>query len=98
MNKNPFVNAVLAALYIALVVFLMDTISKFSPKEDNIFMPMLFLGMFVLSAAVMSYLFIYEPLKLHLDNQRPEALKFFFKTLGTFAVLVGIFLFLVLSF
>ncbi len=91
MNKNPFVNAGLAALYIVLLVTLMF---KINPDErgETIFVPITMLSLFVLSAAVMGYLFVYRPLELHLDNQRKEALSFFFKTVGTFAVFVSGFL------
>ncbi|MEK7176936.1 MAG: hypothetical protein AAB719_01395 [Patescibacteria group bacterium] len=65
-------------------------------REETILMPILMLSLFVLSAAVMGYLFVYEPLRLHLDNQRQEAVSFFLKTVGTFACFVLIFLVFVL--
>ena len=93
MNKNPFFNALAAALYIVLIVFTIDMFSSASsmPKE-TILIPITMLSLFVLSAAVMGYLFIYEPLRLHLDNQRREAMIFFAKTVGTFACFVALFL------
>ena len=91
MNKNPFLNAVLAVLYIVLLVSVMFSINP-DGREDTILMPIAMLGLFVLSAAVMGYLFVYRPLELHLDNQRKEAMAFFFKTVGTFAVFVLAFL------
>ncbi len=95
MNKNPFLNALFAALYIVFIVSIMFSIDP-DGREETILMPILMLSLFVLSAAVMGYLFVYEPLRLHLDNQRQEAVSFFLKTVGTFACFVLIFLVFVL--
>ena len=54
--------------------------------EETIFLPMGFLATFVLSAALMAYLFFYQPVILFMDGRREEALIFFFRTVGTFAV------------
>lgn len=97
MNKNPFLNALFAALYIVLIVSIMFNIDP-DGREETIFIPIAMLGLFVLSAAVMGYLFVYEPLRLHLDNQRKEAVAFFFKTVGTFAGFVLLFLVFLLYF
>ena len=91
MNKNPFLNATLAVVYIVILVFIMFKIGP-DEQEDTILMPITMLSIFVLSAAVMGYLFIYRPLELHLDNQRKEAITFFLKTIGTFACFIAIFL------
>lgn len=96
MNKNPFVNAVLAALYIVLIVSIMFRIDP-DGREETILMPIVMLSLFVLSAAVMGYLFVYEPLRLHLDNQRKEAVSFFLKMVLTFAGFVILFLVFLLS-
>ncbi|MGB3921903.1 MAG: hypothetical protein WBL19_01300 [Minisyncoccia bacterium] len=91
MNKNPFINAGLTFLYIVFIVSVMFRINPDS-RGETIFVPIIMLSLFVFSAAVMGYLFVYEPLQLHLDNKRQEAISFFFKTLGTFAGLVLTFL------
>lgn len=58
-------------------------------------MPMTMLGVFVLSAAVMGFLFLSEPLRLFLENQKQEAFIFFAKTVGVFACFVLVFAILV---
>jgi len=95
---NPFINAGLAVVYIAFVVFAIHT---FAPGPDtpdeSLLVPIAGLSLFVLSAAVMGFLFVYEPLRLYFEGQKEKALPFFLKTLGCFAVIVFI-LFFVLFF
>lgn len=86
--KNPFLNALAAAAYIALGVLTVSTLSPFAPAKDSIIAPMIFLGTFVLSAAVMSFLFLAQPLQIYFDNRRQEAVTFFLKTVLTFALFV----------
>jgi hypothetical protein len=86
MPKNPFLNSGLAALYIIAITSLMNFLSKSGPSEDNAAMPVLFLSLFTLSAAVMGYLFIGEPLQMYLAGEKKQAVAFFFKTLLGFAV------------
>jgi hypothetical protein len=70
----------------------MQSLSKLMPGDDTFFAPMLFLSLLVLSVAIMGYLFVYEPLRLFLENQKKEALSYFAKTVASFAVVVVIFL------
>ncbi len=42
----------------------------------------------------MGYLFVGEPLRMHLDGQKKEALTFFWKTVGSFAGFALIFVIL----
>lgn len=89
MKPKPFLNATLAAAYIVLVAFTMNSFARLAPEEgsgDTILAPIVFLSLFTLSAAVMAYLFAYEPLRLYLDGKKEEALSFFLKTLASFAV------------
>ena len=95
MTTNPFVNAVLAAGYIMLVVLAMQFLMGSTQEgagEDIILIPIFMLSLFTLSAAVMGYLFFYQPFVLWFDGKRQEALTFFFKTVGAFALItLGIF-------
>jgi hypothetical protein len=92
MFKNPYVNAVLAAGYIVGIVLLIQGVTGITKdKPDTILIPMTMLSLFVLSAGVMGLLFVYTPGQLFLDNHRKEALTFFFRTLGTFAVFAAVF-------
>ncbi|HEX9608717.1 MAG TPA: hypothetical protein VGA06_00690 [Candidatus Paceibacterota bacterium] len=96
MTKTPFLNAFLAALYIVVIVLIMDTITSVAMPKETIVVPMAVLSLFVLSAAVMGFLFLYEPFSLYFEDKKPEALSFFLKTLGTFACFVALFLVILL--
>jgi len=93
--KKPFLHALVAALYIVFIVFTVDLVGN-TLKEETIVIPMTILSLFVLSAAIMGYLFLSEPLMLYMDNRKPEAVAFFAKTVGIFASFVVIFLILIL--
>jgi hypothetical protein len=92
--KKPFLFALTAALYIVFIVSIMSFLSSFIPKEDNIFMPIVMLSLFVLSTAVMGFLFLSEPLQLYMENQKKEAAVFFSKIIGFFSCFVILFLIL----
>ena len=88
MTKSPYLNALLAELYIIGIVFLINTLAKpNTPDNETLLVPMMMLSLFVLSAAVMGFLFVAEPLTLFLDGKREEAVKFFLTTVVTFAVI-----------
>ncbi len=91
MIKNPFLNAFMALGYIALIILVISKTSSIAAHTpDVILAPVTMLSLFVLSAAIMGILFVYEPLCLFLENQKREALSFLLKTVGTFAVFVVI--------
>ena len=87
--KNPVLNALAAAVYIAVVA----TVMYYGPKlmgpepKETVLIPIAFLSLFVLSAAVMSYVFLYQPVLLYLEGQKQQAAELFLKTIGVFAVL-----------
>lgn len=83
--KNPMLNAAVAAVYIVLVVVIMNNADGLEPFNSPILAPAVFLSLFTLSAAVMGYLFLGEPLMLYLDGKKKEAVAFFIQTLLTFA-------------
>lgn len=87
MSKNPILNALGASSYIALVVSLLNFVSQTqSDKPDTAFAPVAFLSLFTLSAAVMAYLFFYQPLLLFIEGQKKQAVNLFIRTVGVFAV------------
>ena len=92
MTQNPFYNAILAAGYIVLVVFIMQGLQVFGTVPDNILMPMVALSLFVLSAAVMGYLFFYQPAMLYLEGQQREGVNLFLRTVGLFAMITAAFI------
>ena len=91
MIKNPYLNAFMALGYIAgLILVITQTHSIAEHTPDTILAPVTMLSLLVLSVAVMSILFFYEPARLFVENQKPQALSFLLKTVGTFACFVVI--------
>lgn len=98
MLKNPFINALWAGGYITLVVLFMNKVIKaLDGADDNLFIPMTMLSLFVLSVAVMALLFFYEPVRLLLEGEKRHALYFLAKTILSFAVFVIVLIILLLS-
>lgn len=88
--KKPFYYATLAAGYIVLIVNFMNYFfwmpnKPNTPDVPNIAIPIMFLSLFTLSAAVMAFLFFWRPTHLFLAGEHHKALKFFGATLGYFA-------------
>ncbi len=92
MTKNPFYNALAAIAYISLVVTIMNFASRWATERggDNILIPIGILSLFVLSAATMGYIVLYQPITMYLDGQRKEAVSLFWKTIATLAVLAAL--------
>lgn len=96
MSKNPLINAVSASAYIVLVVLVIGFATK-DVHSKSILFPMAGLSMFTLSAAVMAYLFGYQPFQLYFDGKKKEGVSLFLKTVVAFAFLTLIFLILAFS-
>lgn len=90
MRKSPYINAFAASAYIALVASGMFYGSKIFPPKDTILTPIAMLSLFTLSASVMAYLFLYQPLQLLLDGHKKSAVNFFLRTIATFAGITAI--------
>lgn len=88
--NNPYYNAVLAAGYIFLIVGVIMTLGTFNAGADNFLSPIMALSLLVLSVATMGFLFFYRPLVMIIDGAREAAVGFFFRTLGTFAVIIAL--------
>lgn len=90
--KKPFLYASGAALYIVTIVLVATFLGSFlNNQNDTIIIPMTMLSLFVLSAAVMGFLFLSEPLYLLVENRKKEAIIFFAKIVGFFACYVAVF-------
>jgi|SRR5690349_15647359 len=86
MSKNPIINALTASGYIILVVSVITFLSQTQRNTPDTFLdPILFLSLFTLSAAVMGYLFFYQPLQLFLENKKKQAVNLFLQTVAVFA-------------
>jgi hypothetical protein len=91
--KSPIWNALLAALYI---ICLVSAIFYGGPmlggQEETILIPITMLSLFVLSASIMGFLFLSQPLQLYFDGAKREAVRFFLKTALTFAAITAVFM------
>lgn len=97
--KKPFLHALGAALYIVIIVFVAQAVgTALKGHNNNILDPLTMLSLFVLSAAVMGYLFLAEPLRLLVENRKQEALTFFAKVVGFFACFVALYTILLFIF
>lgn len=92
MTKNPAINAFTAALYIVAIASVMFYGPKFIEPVDSVLAPITILSLFVLSAAVMGFVFFYQPVSLYLENQKELAVTLLFKTVGIFAGITILFL------
>ena len=96
MTTNPFVNALAALAYIVVVVLVMHYATKLPESGDSPIVPIAFISLFTLSAAVMGYIFLYQPLQLYFEGEKKQAVNVFLKTVAVFAgitvlLLLGLF-------
>lgn len=84
MTKNPFLNAIAASAYIGLVVLLMNFASSIETSTSSTIVSLMILSLFVLSAAVMGYIFFYQPFRMYTEGKKKDAVKLFLQTLGIF--------------
>ncbi len=88
MKWNPFINAAAAAAYIGAVSLFMRFIESLRhDTPDTLLDGMGFMSLFVFSAAVMAFLFFYQPALKLMENKKEEAISFFLKTLGIFGAI-----------
>jgi len=86
--SKPFLNALSATAYITIVASAMF----YTPKEnipESVIIPITMLSLFVLSAAMMGYFFVYHPLQLLIENKPKEATKFFLSTVAFFVLITA---------
>lgn len=88
MKLSPLISAGLAALYICAVVLGIQIITGLVVVAGIILIPILILSLLVLSVAVMAFLFFFQPIRMLLDGRPDDAMRFFFKTILTFAGIV----------
>ena len=88
MTKNSLVNALAAAGYITLVALFMFYGTRFlGNKPDTIFAPIAMISLFTLSAAMMGYIFLYQPLQLYFEGEKKAGADLFLKTVAFFSCL-----------
>ena len=85
-------NALGTTIYIGLIALIMQNGEKIFGQMSNLFGPIAFLLLFVLSAAITGALVLGRPVLMYLENQKKEALKLFFYTLGWLLIMIMIIL------
>jgi len=90
MSKNPFLNALGAMAYITVVASGIYYAPKAINRVDGPIVPIAFLSLFVLSAAIMGYFFLYQPLLFLFEAKPKEATKLFLMTVAIFACITGV--------
>jgi hypothetical protein len=80
--------AILATLYIAIISYVMTNVGPLLGPDKDVFAPVAFLLIFVLSAATMGALILGKPILLYLDGEKLVAIKLFVATIGWLVVLV----------
>ncbi|MDO8451248.1 MAG: hypothetical protein Q7S76_00065 [bacterium] len=63
----------------------MNVGTKLVPHPNLFIAPIAVISLFTLSAAVMGYLFCYQPLELYFDGKKNEAVRYFLQTVAVFA-------------
>ncbi len=87
MTKNPILNALSAACYVALVSLIPYFGSQIAEPKDSALGPMAFLSVFTLSAAVMATIFFYQPIVLLTKGDTSSAFNLLIRTIGSFALI-----------
>lgn len=85
MSKNPFLNALAAIAYIVGIASILYYGPGKSFVVDGVIAPIIFLSLFVLSAAMMGYFFLYQPVQFFFEGKPKEATKLFLTTVVVFA-------------
>lgn len=97
MTKNPILNALAAVIYIIFVASIMFYGTQRTGPVNNVMVPVAVVSLFTLSAAVMGYLFGYQPFMLYFDGKKKEAVNLFLKTVAVFGAVTLIILILLFS-
>ena len=84
MTRNPIVNASAASVYIVAVAALLYYGRALVGEVDSFLVPIAFLSLFVLSAAVMAFLFLYQPLALYFEGNKMRSVNLFLQTVAVF--------------
>jgi hypothetical protein len=90
MTKNPFLNALAAGAYIIIIGLVMDWGTKMAPKGPSLIAPIAVISLFTLSAAVMGYLFCYQPIQFYFDGKKKIAILLFLQTVAVFGILTAV--------
>lgn len=68
----------------------MNSVSGIETNPNQYIAPLMIISLFTLSAAVMGYVFLFQPFKMYTEGKKKEAVKLFLQTLGIFGGITGI--------
>ena len=85
MSKKPVMNALAASAYIVGIAAVMNWGTRLVPHPNSFIVPVAMISLFTLSAAVMGYLFCYQPIQLYFDGKKKQAGQLFLQTVAVFA-------------
>src|SRR3989338_2491079 len=92
MTKNPLVNACAASLYIVMVASLMYYGPKLAGHVETVVVPIAMISLFTLSATVMFYLFLTQPIQIYFEGEKKAAVNLFLKTVVIFGGITAVIL------
>ncbi len=84
-------------VYISLVAGVFYVGSQVRPHPNQFLAPIAIISLFTLSAAVMGFLFCYEPAQLYFDGKKKQAVTLFLQTVAVFGVITALALTLLFS-
>jgi hypothetical protein len=87
MSKNPIVNGLVATLYIVVLVLVMTFGIRLMGPQDTFMTPIAMICLFTLSAAVMGYVFCYQPIMLFVEGKKKQAVQLFLQTVAVFGII-----------
>jgi len=97
MSKNPIINGVAALAYILLISSVMNFGTKTMSHPNSFIAPVAVISLFTLSAAVMGYIFCYQPAQLYFDGKKKQAVQLFLQTVVIFACITALMLILLFT-
>ncbi len=97
MTKNPFINAFVAILYIIVVALVMFYGTEKTSPVNSVIAPIAVISLFTLSAAVMGFLFGYQPFQLFIEGKKKVAVNLFLHTVAVFAAITALILVMLYS-
>lgn len=90
MSKHPVLNGLSALAYIVIIASVMFWGSRMIPREDTFLAPIAMISLFTLSAAVMGYIFLFQPAQLYFDGKKKQAVSLFLQTIVVFGCLTAV--------
>lgn len=84
MTRKPLINAVLALIYIVIVAGVLWTGTILKAGANSFVAPVAMLSLFTFSAAVMGYIFFYQPFVLYFEGKKKAGVDLFLQTLFIF--------------